>query len=85
MYAYSQTGLTDLPRRYILLHGPDCRLIASTEENSDDSLLDWTLNGMQFVVCKSFAGIYVLRTRFAIHELTTSIWLLYTVACSIQS
>ena len=25
-------------------HGPGCRLIASTEENNDDSVLDWTLN-----------------------------------------
>ena len=46
------------------IHGPDCRLIASTEVNNDDLLLDWSLYSMQFAICKFFAGLYVLRTRF---------------------
>ena len=49
---------------YIMLRGPDCRLIAGTKENSDDPLLDWILNSMQFGFCRFSAGFYVLRTRF---------------------
>jgi len=41
-------------------------MIAGTEENDDDTLLDWDLNstGTQFAVCKFCAGINVIRTRF---------------------
>ena len=45
---------------YILLHGPDCTLIAGGEEKNDDSSLDWNFNRTHFYVCKIFAGIYVI-------------------------
>ena len=53
-----------LCKAHISCHGPDRRLIASTEINSDESLLDWSLNSVQFAVYRSFAGIHVLSTRF---------------------
>ena len=47
-----------------LKKGSGCGLIAGTKENNDDLLLGWSLNGMQFAICRFFAGIYVLKTRF---------------------